>query len=281
MEALQFAVFGHPVAHSLSPRIHQAFARQFGARIEYRALDATPEAFAAAVRRFFAEGGVGANVTVPHKRAAWMLAAERSARATRAEAANVLARRPDGSVAADNVDGAGFVRDLRERHRQDPGNRRVLLVGAGGAARGVAWNLLEAGVRALVIANRTRAAAVDLAAALGDAGRVRACGLDELAGGERFDVVVNATSAGLLGRALGLPPALVGPDTFCYDLSYARAALPFLAWAAGAGAAAATDGLGMLVETAADSYAIWHGTRPDTEPVYRALRAELGGAPDR
>ena len=274
----RFAVFGHPIAHSLSPRIHQAFARQFGMQLEFDTVDATPEIFEAAVGQFFADGGTGANVTVPHKHAAFALAAERDVSAARVGAANVLSRLPDGRLAAHNTDGACLVRDLRERHRQVLEGSTVLLLCAGGAAWGVAFSLLDAGVRALTIANRTAATAERLAHALGHPGRVQASPLARLPGAEHFDLIINATSAGLLGHSLDLPLALGGPEVFCYDVSYAKAALPFLAWARAAGARHAVDGLSMLVETAADSFAIWHGLRPVTEPVFQQLRGHLAAA---
>ena len=277
MVAGRFAVFGHPVAHSLSPRIHQAFAQQFGIELEFRAIDTTPDSFEAAVRQFFDDDGVGANVTVPHKHAAFALAAERSVSAARAGAANVLSRLPDGRLAAHNTDGAGLVRDLVQRQQQELNGNTVLMLGAGGAAWGVAWSLLDAGVRSLTIANRTVAAADKLASAIGDPQRVRACRLDQLADAGGFDLIVNATSAGLLGHSLDLPLSLGGPEVFCYDLSYAKAALPFLAWARVAQARRAVDGLGMLVETAADSFALWHGRCPVTEPVVQELRSYLAG----
>lgn len=251
------------------------FARQFGIELEYGTVDATPENFETAVREFFDAGGIGANVTVPHKHAAYALAAERSVRAARVGAANVLSRLPDGGLAADSNDGICLVRDLTQWQQQDLRDRAVLLLGAGGAARGVAWSLLDAGIHSLAIANRTPAAAEALVATLGDPRRVRAWRLDRLADAGRFDLIVNATSAGLLGHALDLPLSLGGPEVLCYDLSYAKAAHPFLAWARAAGARHAVDGLGMLVETAADSFARWHGRHPDTEPVLRQLRGEL------
>lgn len=275
MASTRFAVFGHPIAHSLSPRIHQAFARQFDLQLEFGTIDATPETFEAAVRQFFAEGGTGANVTVPHKHTAYALAVERDMSAARVGAANVLSRLPDGRLAAHNTDGACLVRDLLERHRQVLADSTVLLLGAGGAAWGVAFSLLDAGVRSLTIANRTAATAERLVHALGHPGRVQACPLARLSAAGRFDLIINATSAGLLGHSLDLPLALGGPEVFCYDVSYAKAALPFLAWARAAGARHAVDGLSMLVETAADSFAIWHGLHPDTEPVFQQLRGHL------
>ena len=270
MQPRQFAVFGHPISHSLSPVIHQAFAQQFGIALTYRAIDAAPADFADAVQRFFAGGGHGANVTLPHKAAAFALADQHSAQAGRVGTANVLTALPDGRLAAHNTDGDGMVRDIAERHGTDLRGRSALLLGAGGAARGVAWNLLDAGVAALTIVNRSPAAAMALAEAIG--APARACRWQELSELGSHDLIVNATSAGVLGESLQLPPALAGARSLCYDLSYGPAAAGFLAWARAAGVGHAIDGLGMLVETAADAFALWHGRRPDTEPVYQMLR---------
>ncbi len=272
MSAIQFAVFGHPIGHSLSPRIHHAFAQQCGIELEYRAIDATTEDFDAAVRRFFHDGGRGANVTLPHKAAAFALADERSVTATRVGTANVLTAKDDTRLAAHNTDGDGMVRDLAERHGIDLRGRAALLLGAGGAARGVAWHLLDAGVQTLTIVNRSPQAADALAAAIGEPARVRTRSWDELASIGSYDLIVNATSAGVLGVTLQLPFSLAGSGAACYDLSYGHAATGFLDWARTAGAQYACDGLGMLVETAADAFALWHGQRPDTEPVYQGLR---------
>jgi shikimate dehydrogenase len=274
MPIAQFAVFGHPISHSLSPRIHQAFAQQFGIELEYRAIDAAPADFAEAVRRFFATGGRGANVTLPHKAAAFALAGQRSAAATRAGSANVLTRLPDGQLAAHNTDGAGMVRDITERHDLDLRGHTALLLGAGGAAHGVAWNLLDAGVETLTIVNRSPEAADVLADAIGDPARAHTRYWDDLANIGSYDLIVNATSAGVLGVALQLPFSLIGARALCYDLSYGPAAASFLAWAKAAGARHAVDGLGMLVETAADAFELWHGRRPETEPVYQSLRRQ-------
>ena len=274
MQPAQFAVFGHPISHSLSPAIHQAFAQQCGIELEYRALDASPADFADAVRRFFAAGGRGANVTLPHKAAAFALADQHSVAATRAGTANVLTRLDDGRLAAHNTDGDGMVRDLAERHEVELRGHDALLLGAGGAARGVAWPLLDAGVRSLTIVNRSPAAADALADAIGEPARVRTRYWDDLATIGSYDLIVNATSAGVLGVALQLPFALLGSRAVCYDLSYGKAAAGFLDWARVAGARYTCDGLGMLVETAAAAFALWHGRRPDTEPVYQALRRQ-------
>ena len=274
MPAAQFAVFGHPIAHSRSPQIQRAFALQFGIELEYRAIDVASADFAAAVRRFFADGGRGANVTLPHKAAAFALAAQRSAAATRAGSANVLTLLDDGRLTAHNTDGAGLVRDLTERHDLDLRGHTALLLGAGGAAHGVAWNLLDAGVETLTIVNRSPATADVLADAIGDPARAHTRYWDDLADIGSYDLIINATSAGVLGAALQLPSSLVGARALCYDLSYGGAASGFLSWATAAGARYAFDGLGMLVETAADAFELWHGQRPDTEPVYQALRRQ-------
>ena len=272
MQPAQFAVFGHPVSHSLSPRIHRAFAQQFGIALDYRVIDAAPGEFAAAVRAFFAADGRGANVTLPHKAAAFALAEQRSVQASRVGTANVLTPLPDGRLAAHNTDGAGMVRDITARHGVDLRGQAALLLGAGGAARGVAWNLLDAGVATLTIVNRSPASAAALADAIGEPARVHTRSWQDLPDIGSHDLIVNATSAGVLGVSLQLPFSLIGARALCYDLSYGTAASGFLAWAAAAGARYAFDGLGMLVETAADAFELWHGRRPDTEPVYQSLR---------
>ncbi len=278
MIADQFAVFGHPIAHSLSPRIHHAFARQFGITLDFRTIDAGVDEFATAVRAFFAAGGVGANVTLPHKASAYALATAHSVTAARVGTANVLTRLPDGQLAAHNTDGDGLVRDLSVRHAVDLHGYRALLLGAGGAARGVAWNLLDAGVQTLVIANRSPRKAEQLATAIADPKRAQTHCWGQLADAQNFDLIVNATSAGVLGATLQLPSSLLGARTLCYDLAYGPPAAGFLRWARAAGALQALDGLGMLVETAADAFFLWHGQRPDTEAVYQQLRKNTGGA---
>ncbi len=268
----RYAVFGHPVAHSLSPRIQRAFAHQFGIDLDYDATDVTPEAFAGAARAFFAAGGAGANVTVPHKRTAFELAAAHTPAAARVGTANVLTPRADGTLEAHNTDGDGLVRDLAERHRVDLRGHDTLLLGAGGAAHGVAWALLDAGVERITVVNRTAASAEALCDRLGEPARVRSRYWEDLASIGSYDLIVNATSAGVTGQALELPFSLVGARALCYDLSYGSAAAGFLAWARAAEAKFAFDGLGMLLETAADAFEVWHGRRPDIEAVLRQLR---------
>jgi len=266
----RYAVFGHPVAHSLSPRIHALFAKQAGLVISYEAIDAAPGEFSAAVAQFSATGGQGANITLPHKEAALALCEQLSARARSAGAVNTLIRSAHGWT-GDNTDGAGLVRDLTERNALDLRGRRTLLLGAGGAAHGVAPALLDAGIGDLYIVNRHPEKADALADRLGQPGRVHSRYWNDLATLGAFDFIINATSAGREQNAVVLPFGIVTPRTLAVDLSYGEAAIGFLAWARGAHCAQAIDGLGMLVEQAAESFLCWHGLRPETDSVYAEL----------
>ena len=268
----RYAVFGHPVAHSLSPRIHAAFARQTGVEMDYVAIDAAPNDFDSALAAFATVGGRGANVTLPHKEHALALCSGLSERARRAGAVNTLTRHGD-RWDGDNTDGVGLVHDLTERRRLDLRGRRVLMLGAGGAARGVAPALLDAGVAELWIVNRTPEKADSLADALGEPARVHTRYWEDLAQLGAFDMLVNATSAGRGAGGLTLPFSLATTRSLAVDLSYGEAAITFLAWAGAAGCEHRFDGLGMLVEQAAESFALWHGKRPDTDAVYEALSA--------
>ncbi|HJT97503.1 MAG TPA: shikimate dehydrogenase [Rhodanobacteraceae bacterium] len=270
--AALYAVFGQPISHSLSPRIHAMFGEALGIALEYRAIETGRSDFRAALDAFAKAGGRGANVTLPLKEDAFALCEETSARARRSGSVNTLIRQ-DGGWRGDSTDGAGFLRDLVLRHRFDVAGRRCLLVGAGGAARAVAFALADAHAAEVAIVNRTAERARALASAIGESCRAAVVEWSALASENAFDLVVNATSAGHGGGALALPRVLVASDTVCYDLSYGSAAAPFLAWAEAAGAMRTSDGLGMLVEQAAESFAIWHGQAPDTAPVYAALRA--------
>jgi shikimate dehydrogenase len=263
-----YAVFGNPIAHSKSPRIHAEFARQTGQDMNYSARLAPLDGFAEAVQAFRAEGGRGANVTVPFKEQAFALATRLSERSRVAGAVNTLLFEPDG-LFGDNTDGAGLVRDLTANLGLDLAGRRILLMGAGGAARGVILPLLEQGPAQLFIANRTADKAVALAAAFG-AGRPNLAGggYETLAGG--FDVVINATAASLAGDLPPLAETVFAPGALAYDMMYGRDT-PFLAFARARGARTA-DGLGMLVEQAAEAFLLWRGVRPDTGPVLRLLR---------
>jgi shikimate dehydrogenase len=267
-----YAVFGHPVAHSLSPQIHAAFARQAGIDLRYEAIDATLDTFFDALEAFAAAGGQGANVTLPLKESAFALSATTTERARRAGAVNTLARMGD-QWHGDNTDGPGLVRDLTERRGLDLRQRRTLMIGAGGAARGIAPSLLDAGIGELYIVNRTPERADALVDTLGQPGRVHARYLADLPALGDFGLLINATSAARGGQLPRLPMSLLGPRSAAVDLSYGEAAIPFLAWARAAGALEAVDGLGMLVEQAAESFALWHGVRPQTDAVYEELHA--------
>ena len=268
-----YAVFGTPIAHSLSPRIHAAFGKQTGIDLEYVAIEAGPEDFTRKLDAFAARGGLGANITLPLKRRAAELAATLGDRARRTGVANTLVRRGDGWH-ADNTDGSGLVGDLTLRQGLDLRGRRTLLLGSGGGARGIAPALLDAGIDALYIVNRTAQNADALADLLGDPKRVHARYLDDLPALGEFDLIVNATSATRGGALPHLPMSMVGRRTAAVDLSYGEAAIPFLAWARASGCHDMVDGLGMLVEQAALSFARWHGVEPDTDPIYGELRAE-------
>jgi shikimate dehydrogenase len=266
-----YAVFGTPISHSLSPRIHAAFGKQAGIALDYVAIEAGNDDFRGKLAAFAARGGAGANVTLPLKQAAFVLCRSTSERALRAGAVNTLVRTEDGNWHGDNTDGIGLVRDLTERHGLDLRARRTLLLGAGGAARGIAPALLEAGIGEMTIVNRTPERADALADALGEPGRVHPRYLADLAALGEFDLIVNATSAARGGELPALPHALVGRRTAAVDLSYGEAAIPFLAWARANGCHNAVDGLGMLVEQAAESFALWHGMRPETDAVFIEL----------
>lgn len=266
----RYVVMGNPIEHSKSPRIHTLFAEQTDQAITYERQLVAEDAFAEAVEAFRQEGGCGANVTVPFKEQAWHLADRRSDRAARAGAVNTLAF--DGSDRyGDNTDGAGLVRDITHNHGTRLAGRRILVIGAGGAVRGVLPALLGTEPASIQIANRTAEKASSLATEMADLGPIQGGSLDAIAG-RAFDVVINATSAGLSGELPELPDGILAPGALAYDMVYADAATAFVRWARQQGAARAVDGLGMLVEQAAESFQLWRGVRPDTEPVIRDLR---------
>jgi len=269
-----YGVVGHPVAHSWSPFIHSMFARQTGERLTYRLYDVPPERFRSHVLEFASSGGRGLNVTVPHKLAAAQLAGESSERARVAGAANTLTF-TGGLVIADNTDGVGLVRDLTVNLGLVLENRRILIAGAGGAARGVVGPLLGQSPVEIIVAGRTAERARALAQQFESLGPVRGCALEEISLGS-FDLIVNATSASLAGEVPELPETAVGPVTTCYDMAYSRTETPFVRWAQERGCARAVQGWGMLVEQAAESFQIWRGVRPDTIPVLTLLER---GAP--
>ncbi len=269
-----YAVMGNPIDHSKSPQIHTAFARQTGQRLVYTAIQVDRGGFAQAVGNFFAAGGKGLNVTVPFKQEAWALAEVRGAEAERAGAVNTLLQDTQGRLVGRNTDGIGLVRDIRDNHGGEIQGRRVLLMGAGGAARGVLEPLLAQAPSDLFIANRTPGRAVELAADFADLGSLSGGGFEDLAG-RRFDLLINASAASLQGEVPPLPDDLLAEGAWCYDMMYGAEPTPFVRWAEAHGAARALDGLGMLVEQAAESFYIWRGVRPQTAPVIAELRASL------
>lgn len=265
----RYGLVGHPVEHSRSPLIHTVFARQTRQRLTYELIDAAPEEFETAVRGFGAAGGKGLNVTVPHKEAACALCDESSEAATAAGAVNTISI-VGGKLRGDNTDGVGFIRDVTVNHRQALAGKRVVVLGAGGAARGIIGPLLAANPASVAIANRTAERAEELVARFG-AAMLAAQTFATIAEQPPFDVVINATSAGLKGESPPFPASLVGPQSFCYDLVYGSSDTPFVVWAKHHGAARAAQGWGMLVEQAAEAFAIWRGVRPDTKPLLKQL----------
>lgn len=267
----RYGVVGHPVGHSWSPFIHGLFARDTGQAMSYRLYDFTPEEFEARVRDFFTLGGRGLNVTVPHKIAAVDIASELSTRAAHAGAVNTLAMQQDGTILGDNTDGAGLVRDLCDNLGLVIIRRRILIVGAGGATRGVLAPLLALGPTEVVIANRTPERAQDLARAFVKLGPVQGMGIRDISGGP-FDLVINATSASLSGELPPMADSVVGPETVCYDMAYGKTDSPFVQWSLKRGCARAVQGWGMLVEQAAESFRLWRGLKPGTASVLSALK---------
>ncbi|WP_415036084.1 shikimate dehydrogenase [Azonexus sp.] len=272
--AALYCVFGNPIAHSKSPAIHRAFAAATGQDMRYHAQLAPREDFAGAVRDFIAAGGCGANVTVPFKEEAFRLCTTLSAAARLAGAVNTLSFMPDGRIHGDNTDGAGLLADLQNNLHQPLAGRRIALLGAGGAARGVLSPLLDAQPAGLWIANRSADKARALAGLFTSGAPVRGGSFAELAGGS-FDLVINATAASLAGEPLPLPEGLFAPGALAYDMMYGNNETPFLTQARTLGAARCADGLGMLVEQAAAAFDLWRGQRPDTADVLRNLRASL------
>lgn len=267
----RYAVFGNPVQHSRSPEIHQAFADQLHAIIRYEKIEPPKDGFPAAVREFFEQGGQGANVTLPFKEEAFRLCQQVTSRAGQAEAVNTLWQDTDGGLHGDNTDGAGLVNDLTGNLHWQLEEARVLVLGAGGAVRGVLGPLLEQEPAELMICNRTVDKAEALAERFGHLGiPVYGCGFGDLRG--RFDLVINAVSAGLQGELPPLPDELFTPRGCAYDMVYGAAPTPFVEWAEQR-ALRAADGLGMLVEQAAEAWFAWRGSRPDTAPVLRQLRS--------
>jgi shikimate dehydrogenase len=266
----QYGVVGHPVEHSWSPFIHGMFAKSTAQHLVYRLFDIAPDDFRSELLELFARGVRGLNVTLPHKQAAAGLVNELTPRAARAQAVNTIAMLEPTILLGDNTDGAGLTADLERNLKLELADKRLLILGAGGAVRGVLGPLLERGVREVVIANRGRAKALELAAEFADLGRVKGSAFEELSG-PPYDLIINATSASLQGEMPPLPPGIVGERTFCYDMAYGRGDTAFTRWAKSLHAARASKGWGMLIEQAAESFQLWRGIRPATQPVQDAL----------
>lgn len=283
----RYAVMGNPIGHSRSPRIHAAFAEALGEAIHYDRILVALGGFPAAVEAFFAEGGKGLNITVPFKEEACDLSQWLSEDARIGGAVNTLYRNADGQLCGENTDGIGLVRDIRHNHGGELAGKRLLILGAGGAVRGILGPLLRESPSEIVIANRTPARAEALLPLFGEhevgeqikhvaagaqqAVSMRACGFEALPG-QQFDWVINGTSASLQGALPPLPADLLAAKAWCYDLMYADETTPFCHWAEAHGAEQAIDGLGMLVEQAAESFRIWRGVRPPSADVIKLLR---------
>ena len=269
----QYAVFGNPINHSKSPAIHRQFAEQTGQDLHYAKQLVAEDAFVKTAQAFFAEGGKGLNVTIPFKVEAFHFAQQLTPRAECAGAVNTLAIQADGKILGDNTDGIGMVHDMHNLGWELRG-KRILVLGAGGAVRGIMQPVLAEYPTQVVIANRTLSKAEELAVHFHDLGDVQARSFEQLAG-ERFDVVINGTSASLSGDLPPLPTGLLNPNASCYDLMYGAEPTVFLKWAAEQGAVKLADGLGMLVGQAAEAFYLWRQIRPEVVPVITALRRQL------
>ena len=270
----RYAVFGNPIGHSKSPAIHRMFASETGQLLRYEARLSPLDGFGEAVRQFVEAAGCGFNVTVPFKEEAFELADELTSRAERAKAVNTIEVLESGKLRGDNTDGIGLIRDLSQNHSVSLSGHSVLLLGAGGAARGALGPLLEARPRCVYVANRTKQRARELVSEFSELGSVDGGGFDSLRGTEPFDVIINATSAGLSEAVPPIPLSSLRPGGACYDMVYGDHATPFQRWARAAGAAVALDGLGMLVEQAAEAFYVWRGVRPVTKQTIAAIRNE-------
>jgi len=268
----RYALIGHPVSHSWSPFIHGMFARATQQHMQYRLIDVEPDRFRAETVQFFLGGGSGLNITVPYKQPAAELVNELTPRASEAQAVNTIRTSPSSELIGDNTDGVGLVIDLEENLQLPLAGRRVLILGAGGATRGVLGPLLARHPAVVAIANRTVARATQLAAEFSWKGPIAVSGFETVEP-RAFDIIINATSASLDGAVPPLAPAAIGPATVCYDMAYSKGDTPFTRWARERGAAASYKGWGMLVEQAAESFLVWRGIRPPTRQVLELLTA--------
>jgi shikimate dehydrogenase len=269
----RYAVFGYPIKHSKSPRIHKIFAEQTGQSLEYTAQEVPAGQFSSAVAAFFANGGKGLNCTIPLKELAWAYADVKTERAQLSKAVNTLALQADGLILGDNTDGVGLVTDLMANHAITLVGSRILILGAGGASRGIIAPILEQSVHSIVIANRTVDKAINLAGEFHHKGSITGCGFNDLKN-QQFDLIINATSTSLSGQLPALPENLPAKYGVCYDLAYSNEPTVFVRWGLENHALMSLDGLGMLVEQAAEAFFIWRGIRPKTRPVIELLNAE-------
>lgn len=269
----QYAVFGNPIEHSKSPDIHRAFAEQTGESLAYDKVLVALDGFEATAQQFFNDGGRGLNITVPFKLEAFDFADELTERAKTAEAVNTLKKMPNGRILGDNTDGAGMVADIL-RHGWNIKDKRVLILGAGGAVRGVLQPVFAEQPKQVVIANRTVSKALALVKQFRTYGKIAACGFDDLED-QHFDLVINGTSASLSGDLPPLPDHLLNDQGACYDMMYGANPTVFLEWAKAKGCSNIADGLGMLVGQAAESFDLWRGVKPDTAPVIDRIRNTL------
>jgi len=266
----RYAVMGDPVSHSRSPVIHRLFALQTGQSIQYELLQVAPDKLESAIRQFASTGGKGLNITLPHKSEVTRLVDDMSERASNAGAVNTLVFQ-DGEIFGDNTDGVGLLRDLQENLELTLEGANILILGAGGSTRGIISPLLEARPESLMIANRTLSKAQALAEHFSSEGPVTACRFDNVHTPPVYDLVINATSAGLKGETPPYPEDAISEDTVCYDLSYSMKTTPFSSWAKEHGAARSVMGWGMLVEQAAESFQLWRGVRPDTAAILKQI----------
>jgi shikimate dehydrogenase len=266
-----YAVFGSPINHSKSPRIHSLFAKQTHQNLDYVAQEVNAENFVTAVTEFFTQGGKGLNCTVPLKELAYRFATQKTERAKAAKALNTLVLQPDGSILGDNTDGIGLVNDLKGNHGIELKDKRVLILGAGGATRGILAPLLDQKLERLIVANRTVEKVLQLALEFNHS--FDGCGFDDLHD-QPFDLILNATSASLSNELPPLPENLLAENGVCYDLAYGDKPTTFVRWGYEHGASKSVDGLGMLVEQAAEAFALWRGVRPDTKAVIDLLNTE-------
>jgi shikimate dehydrogenase len=269
---IKLGVIGHPIAHSKSPLIHGQFAKQLGLAIEYERYDIKPKNFDRFVSDFFAGGGHGLNVTLPHKESAFLLSSPATKTVSIAKAVNTLSLDKLGELTGNNTDGAGLVRDLIENHKLVISGQKILILGAGGAVRGILPSLIHMNPSGITVSNRTMEKAHNLKSELAGLFTLDTQPYEEL-GSERFDLIINGTSMGIAGEMPVVSSAVFDETTVCYDLMYAAEPTAFVQWGLEKHAALAVDGLGMLVEQAAESFAIWTGQRPETKLVYQSLRA--------